>query len=88
MGNIRDRTSRKGGSDPDNVDITVIRESGDYNQRSVPGMADTPLEMYEDRYPSGDIIVYDSDQEEVVFTCAKGTELIEGFVLGYLYNDD
>lgn len=87
MGDIRNRTRRKGGSDPEDVDISVIRESEDYNQRSVPGMADTPLEMYEDRYPTGDIIIYDSDQEEVAFTCAKRTGLIEGFVLGYLYND-
>lgn len=88
MSDIRDRTNRKGGSDPEDVDITVIRENEDYNQRSVPGMGDTPLEMYEDRYPTGDIIVYDSEEETVVFTCAKGTALIEGFVLGYLYNDD
>jgi hypothetical protein len=85
MDAIRDRTGRKGGQDPENLDITEIRESEDYTRRSVPGMGDTPLEMYEDRYLTGDIVVFDSDEETIVFTCSKETNLIEGFVLGYLY---
>lgn len=88
MSLVEEQTQSWGGINTDEITVEEVRTSDEYNQRSVPGMKDTPFELYMNRYPTGGMIVINADTDEIVLTGSKNTDRVRGFIVGYLYEQE